>query len=204
MEFNIISGMNLLNPTPIWYYKARENKIDHIQSELDEAYQSIEFDNDNSTSNNIAKPHGVSDPTFTKSILHEKNCTSLINEIDYNTVIFCEMMGLSTDDPYTYDASWFAKFKPGDFANNHRHTPSDIAGVYYYKISGEQSGLNVECSNPLIDSNYVTCSPFGGATEFPAEVGTILLFPGYVPHFVSQNRTDEDRVSVSFNLTFTR
>jgi len=32
--------------------------------------------------------------------------------------------------------------------------------------------------------------------------GTLLLFPAWLPHSVDANRSDRERVSVSFNLMF--
>ena len=37
---------------------------------------------------------------------------------------------------------------------------------------------------------------------FPPTEGTILLFPASIMHKVESNQSDEDRISVAFNLTF--
>ena len=32
------------------------------------------------------------------------------------------------------------------------------------------------------------------------EEGDLLIFPGYLPHKVSKNESDEDRIVISFNV----
>src|SRR4029077_1668000 len=36
----------------------------------------------------------------------------------------------------------------------------------------------------------------------PVEIGALLLFPAWLPHSVSANRSERPRISVSFNLMF--
>ena len=37
---------------------------------------------------------------------------------------------------------------------------------------------------------------------FEPEEGSLLIFPSYIRHSVSENKSNEDRISVAFNLTF--
>ena len=36
------------------------------------------------------------------------------------------------------------------------------------------------------------------------EEGDLLLFPSYLPHKVSQNNSDQDRIVISFNVDITK
>jgi ectoine hydroxylase-related dioxygenase (phytanoyl-CoA dioxygenase family) len=36
----------------------------------------------------------------------------------------------------------------------------------------------------------------------PVENGTLLVFPAYLPHSVDETKSDEERISISFNLMF--
>ena len=38
--------------------------------------------------------------------------------------------------------------------------------------------------------------------SLPATEGSLLLFPSHLQHKVEENKSDEDRISISFNLKF--
>ena len=199
MNFTIAPGLNLFSPTPIWVYEARENTYEKIQSELDVAYENSTF----SERDDWGKTHFLSDTTFSKSVLHEQNCNALLEEIDYNLMIFLNSIGLE-EKSYKFETSWFAKFKHNQYALEHTHCPADLSGIYYYKISEGHEGVKFKVANPLINTNIIANAAFGHDLTFNVKQGTMILFPSYIPHCVKTNQTNDDRVSVSFNLIFER
>ena len=200
MEFSNY-GLYFYAPTPIWYVpKVRENMYDAIQSELDTAYENSEF----SGKDTWGKTHLLSDPEFKTSLLHEHRCTSLMEEIDYQIFVMLHELGYKDTRPYTYESSWFAKLEPGDYAHTHTHSPADLSGVYYYKTSDDHKGLFFDCPNPNLSTSIFLNAPLGMREDPPASQGSMILFPSYIPHGVQTNETDEDRVSVSFNIYFDR
>ena len=38
----------------------------------------------------------------------------------------------------------------------------------------------------------------------PAKQGGLILFPGWLKHGINMNNSDEERISVSFDITFNR
>jgi len=89
---------------------------------------------------------------------------------------------------------------------NGEHTHTHIfSGVFYLQVP-EESGklvLKNEALNPMWDG----CSLISHKNQFTAEriliepeEGNILLFPSYLPHSVTTNNHDEERISISFNL----
>ena len=194
-------GLYYFAPTPIWYVpKVRENMYDAIQSELDTAYENTNF----SGKDKWGKTHLLSDPEFATSLLHKEKCYSLMEEIDYQIFVFLHELGYKSARKYFYESSWFAKFEPGDYAHTHSHSPADLSGVYYYKTSDDHKGLFFDCPNPNLNTSVLLNAPLGRREDPPASQGSMILFPSYIPHGVMTNETNEDRVSVSFNIYFDR
>ncbi len=99
---------------------------------------------------------------------------------------------------------WVHVTPPGEVTQYHHHKPSLFSGVYYVdkpKDSGDLVFIDV---NP-----YHAFSPrvLPGTTDpitrqeynFPADDGTMLIFPGWLPHKVARNNSDRRRISISFN-----
>ncbi len=87
----------------------------------------------------------------------------------------------------------------------HSHNGSFISGVYYIKIPKDSGGIVFENPSCMFIENT-----FGNRNNWnnynspewrivPKEK-QLLMFPSYLRHFVEQNKSDEDRISLSFNL----
>jgi len=194
--------LNLLYPTPYWHSKVRSESYRDIQTELNLAYSKKKF----GYKPEWGRTHELSDITFEENLLHEHNCVSLLNEINYQMTCFLDAMhpDVNFELSYQYNSSWFAKFNQGDYAHVHTHLASDFSGVYYYKNTTKHPGLFFQCTNPSISANIITNPIYGQSEEIAVEQGDMLLFPAYVPHGVRSNETNDDRVSVSFNIMFER
>ena len=104
--------------------------------------------------------------------------------------------------------AWFNINKHGDYNVYHNHPSSDLSGVLWVKAPKD-------CGNIVFDSpfafqthnevesytdefrnsnNYNHCHYFN-----PIE-GRILVFPSHLQHHVLHNKSEEDRISVSFNI----
>lgn len=90
------------------------------------------------------------------------------------------------------------------FAYNvlHSHPKSDIVGVYYPKISSDEEGqiTFVRTDGSLHNELYGSSDDLT-FYKLTAEQGRVYCFPAHLLHFVSPNETDNERVSISFNLT---
>ena len=97
-----------------------------------------------------------------------------------------------------------------NFNAMHIHADALMSGVIYLKVAREDQGVIQffdaregspaaywRCFMNLPDETEMTQ---GVVTVTPRE-GDILLFPGWLKHWVTPNLTDDVRVSVSFNLT---
>ena len=104
--------------------------------------------------------------------------------------------------------AWININKPGAYNVKHDHPGCDLAGVlwvkapknsgeivieapYQFQAFKEIKSYNDEFKNSCnVDQNYY----------FPPNEGTMLVFPSHLPHQVNENKSNEDRISVSFNI----
>ncbi len=104
--------------------------------------------------------------------------------------------------------AWVNINKSGDYNVKHQHPTNDLSGVLWIKTP-ENSG-NIEFESPFMFSSYQEIELYN--TDFkdhcniyqtfyfnPIE-GKILVFPSHLAHCVEKNKSEEDRISVAFNL----
>ena len=184
--------------TPI--YCGCVNEYDEIQSELESCIEKIEF----GMVTGWGSTHWLSDPTFNSNLVSDFNLDKFATEIDIHVKNYCQSVGYRPKDgtelKYRIVSSWFALFKKGNYAHVHNHGDCDIAGVYYFRKSEDDGSFFFTSPVPAQDSS---CFRSGRVVISPNQ-GDILLFPGWLNHGVETNDTDEDRCSISFNISFER
>jgi len=104
---------------------------------------------------------------------------------------------------------WANVNRRGSFNAIHTHPDAILSGAAYLKVDGEAQGviqfLDAREGNPtthwrcFMNLNEATPLTEEAVTIVPRE-GDILLFPGWVKHWVTPNETDEARVTVAFNI----
>ena len=89
----------------------------------------------------------------------------------------------------------------------HLHPNSFISGTYYVVTPEGCPGLKFE--DPRLSSLMAAPPKLPDAdasnrlhTTYPAEAGNVLLFESWLRHEVAQNRTPEERISISFNYAW--
>lgn len=85
----------------------------------------------------------------------------------------------------------------GNFPHIHG---GDISGVFYLKVP-ENSG-NIVFVNPAVrsESHRIRIKNLSVRPDKLA----LFLFPSWLEHYVEPNRSDEDRISISFNISEVR
>ena len=104
--------------------------------------------------------------------------------------------------------SWIVSQYAGEYNPYHHHT-GDFSAVVYLKIPPNmEEELNVEFTdhyptNGLIEFMYgENCDMRSDNIKFKPEVGTMLVFPSYLKHFVYPFYSEGERRSMSFNAHF--
>ena len=99
---------------------------------------------------------------------------------------------------------WIHVTPPGEVTQYHDHKPSLLSGVYYLDKPEDSGDLVFIDVNPFHEfsprllpgkSDPITCPEI----SLEADEGTMLIFPGWLPHKVPRNNSDRRRVSISFN-----
>ena len=103
--------------------------------------------------------------------------------------------------PIALRHSWINKTGKDQGQEWHQHQDAFISGTYYYQTTGKDGIFSIMNPIPWMQQEMF---PFGNVSAkhhdiIPA-VGKLLLFPGWLLHSVEKNKTDDTRISISFNF----
>lgn len=109
---------------------------------------------------------------------------------------------ISENKPEFVIRSMWGNINPkGGYNLTHVHPTGWLSAVYYVTLPEGCHGITFEDPRPakmmdfqnscLVDDLYFNHQP---------QVGQLVLFPSWLPHFVNPNPTEENRISISFNV----
>ena len=104
--------------------------------------------------------------------------------------------------------AWININKPGDYNIKHVHPTNDLSGVLWIKClenSGDivfDSPNNFESflENKSYNDDFKKSNCIDDSYHFYPNEGRMLVFPSHLSHHVQENKSNEDRISVSFNI----
>ncbi len=109
-------------------------------------------------------------------------------------------------DAFEITGCWANINPPGTRHVAHQHPNNYLSGVYYLKAPEGAPSIafldprsHVHIISPKVrrDNNYNS-----GRVNIDVREGMLIIFPAWLVHEVGENRTDESRISISFNLMF--
>jgi uncharacterized protein (TIGR02466 family) len=103
---------------------------------------------------------------------------------------------------------WININKRGDYNVSHCHPGSDLSGIFWIKTSENCGGLIFPNPQGFIEFNLMKTSDINfkkkyNYTErfaFIPKEGTLVLCSSHLRHHVEENQSNEDRISIAFNL----
>lgn len=102
---------------------------------------------------------------------------------------------------------WFNCNRYKDYNKMHNHAGSELSACYYLKIPKDSGNFILENPNAGFTNQVFSDYPFAIYNEYNSGSYTIstkqnklIVFPSYVYHSVEPNMTDEDRISIAFNM----
>ena len=108
-------------------------------------------------------------------------------------------------------SAWININSPGSYNVKHTHPNSHLSGVMWIKAP-KDSG-NIVFDNPLGHQTHTEINSYNQefkdqffvhhAYWLPPIEGRMIIFPSHLQHAVNENKSNEDRISVSFNITLT-
>ena len=99
--------------------------------------------------------------------------------------------------------SWLNYNEANTYHHEHWHTNSYISGVLY--IKADENLDFIRFLNPRYSSfefsNKNNFNVFNsGIWDFPVKSGSIIIFPSYLRHSVTNNTSNNERISLAFNV----
>ena len=116
-----------------------------------------------------------------------------------------QTLGWKTENKnISINAMWAIINKKNDFNVVHTHPNSYLSAAYYVSAPKNCGKFQVESLNiakrhsypEILRNNELNAQVAG----IEISEGDLLIFPGYLPHKVAMNESDEDRIVISFNV----
>ena len=100
----------------------------------------------------------------------------------------------------------------GDYNELHHHPSCDLSGVFWIKTPVDCGSLVFNSPHDFVQAKELTSYASGVKDEwkqfesyyFPSIAGRLMIFPSFLLHQVRPNQSNEDRISVSFNLVLNK
>ena len=98
-------------------------------------------------------------------------------------------------------AMWGNINPKGGFNFTHVHPSGWMSGVYYIQLPEKNNEIVFQDprSARMMDFQRSSLIKDEYFSHYP-KVGELLLFPSWLPHFVTPNTSDQNRISISFNV----
>lgn len=139
------------------------------------------------------------------SLLDLKGFEELRNFITFEANVFANLLNFDIQKyPLKLTDSWLNIHGPGNSQEPHVHQNNFISGVYYVKKPKDSGDL-------VIHSPYkfqMMQAPNKGVNQYTvriipitSEAGVLVLFQSFTEHSVQANKSNADRISISFNFT---
>ena len=128
----------------------------------------------------------------------------LLREYLYS-LVYEYLAELDLARPFSFikmDESWINYSKPNYYQEFHMHPESDISGIFY--VTAPANSGDLLFNSPSSAFNYhklthrsrrmhpnVTYQPYEGRT---------IMFPSYLEHMVGLNKSENERISIAFNV----
>ena len=186
--------------TPVYNTIITGKIFNDVQKEISEVYEMyIETNKFHKKLEWESRNHSLSDATFNSNFIEELDLKSLKQVISEHLTHYMGIMDQPINFKHKLFESWMTLTKQNESAIPHAHQEASIAGVYYFKTNHKDGDITF--LPPFAQTDWLSGNV---PTTFSVEprVGLLLLFPGWLIHFVKPNETDNDRVSVSFNIKF--
>ena len=127
----------------------------------------------------------------------------LFDWINTQIVEYHKHCGYSRPETFEIAGAWATSTPKGGYLELHNHNPRITAGVFYVDASSEQGDLHILNPNEMVigKNQYYDGYDFPDKWyQFPVQSGKLVLFPGYIYHYVPKNPTENARKIISFDV----
>ena len=138
--------------------------------------------------------------------LHRREpCAGLVAVIEAAVGEVLEFLKIAPCE-FAITGCWGNVAAPGGWHRMHSHPNNFLSGAYYVQVQDGADTINFHDPRP---QTGILRPPVSELTAYNTDqvvvkvaVGTLLVFPAWLPHSVDSNASEVDRVSISFNAMF--
>jgi uncharacterized protein (TIGR02466 family) len=147
--------------------------------------------------------------TETVTLLDDPKCLEIRNKIlnafdDYAY----NLLKIKPEVEFYITTSWAIKFLPGGSTQAHTHSNSLFSGVLYLKAAEETGQISfhkyakyLDVSSPTLSLGFTEWNIFNSDKwSITPHENQIIIFPSNVVHSVEINNSNDDRISIAFNM----
>lgn len=135
--------------------------------------------------------------------IYSSELSEITTSITEQGNVFFKDLGYDTQYDLCIQSLWININSFGDNNVVHSHLPSFFSGVYY--IDCDEKAGNIVFNNPnqshltpnIIKHQTTATAP---VLEIIPEVSKLIIFPSWLWHYVEPSKSNNDRISLSFNL----
>jgi len=138
----------------------------------------------------------------------------LKDQINQTATAFLRQFGIERAPSWTL-FGWYSVNRYGDHHAPHTHPRSYLSGTYYVRVPPTPQSVDdprarpacISFYDPRTGANMITVGPEPDARAahiVRPSAGTLLMWPSPVQHYVHPNLSQEQRVSISFNVMMNR
>ena len=190
-------------PCPVYVTQAQDEIYEEVQSDLFKKYSELSFKQNEGWSPDTHELSIRDDEELFQNN-HLEGCSKFLDFLHINLMTYLDELRCVQPRQYDITQGWFTRTKKGKYAHLHDHGASDISGVYYLKSNGNDGNLYFIHPLKQLSSNYIFNTITSVDQEMPLNQGQLALWPSTLWHGTATNTTDNERISVSFNIHFRR
>lgn len=169
--------------------------------------QFISSDKWNSIDHIPGQTHTTYHSDINQNFLGMIEAYDLLNEINLQSCDYLKKIGMSSEKGFNI-TSWLNVNTPGTGHIIHEHYGGLISGTIYFAVPKNSGNIIFYDNNKTkVQSNLFHRNYQNKITEYNQEfisiepsVATMILFESWLSHSVGQNVSNENRISVSFNI----
>tara|TARA_A100001388_G_scaffold183251_1_gene137406 strand:- start:2720 stop:3346 length:627 start_codon:yes stop_codon:yes gene_type:complete len=195
------TSINDIFSVPI--YQSPFGHVEIIREEINKAIEQSDFKNEWQPDNDTATTTYV--PNKETNVIEKFDMSIFKKGLMYHCYEYLKQTQQPfVDNTLQVDASWINIFSTKELIGYHEHgyQPNMISGVYYHEAPENCGDIIFKSSNPYTVSFPHPSPLYNNLFKIKAIQGNILLFPSWILHKVEPNKSENQRSSLSFNVTF--
>ena len=182
-------------PTPIWYTQIWEFMRSETRVTFNEDFTNYILNEADNKKSVIKSNKGGWQSELVN--FKNENYKPLVNEI----VELLKNINLGIKH-INLEQMWSNINKKGDHNIIHQHGQYTLAGTYYVKVPKDSGRIVFRDPRPGAMTNTFMVNRFDKGEFFSMNIieGLLAIWPSYLDHFVEPSQTDEERISISFDI----